>query len=72
MRKLILAAFVIVAVSCTLGVDLSTVPSIDSLKCFRTQQHTFLVGRGYKSYGAFDTNIHQTLTNALQAGFNQN
>lgn len=36
MRKLILAAFIIVAVSCTLGVDLSTVPSIDSLKCFRT------------------------------------
>ncbi len=36
MKKLLLGAFVLVSVSCILGVDLSTVPSFESLKCFRT------------------------------------
>jgi hypothetical protein len=36
MKKLLLGAFVLVSVSCILGVDLSTVPSVESLKCFRT------------------------------------
>jgi hypothetical protein len=72
MKKLLLGAFVLVSVSCILGVDLSTVPSVESLKCFRSQQHTFLIGRGYRSYGAFDSNIHQTLKNSLEAGFSQN
>lgn len=56
----------------TLGVDLSTVPSVESLKCLRQSGHTFLIGRAYRSYASFDPNIIQTIANTQLAGYSSN
>lgn len=55
-------------INCEFGIDLSTLTSVDSFKCFLSN-YTFLNVRAWRSYGAFDPNSVQTLANAKQAGF---
>jgi hypothetical protein len=70
-KKFLIVALVVVGAFCTLGVDLSTLPSVESLKCLRSSGHTFLIGRAWRSYATFDPNIVQTLKNGIEAGFSE-
>lgn len=70
-KQTFLSALLVIGVFTTLGVDLSTLPSVDSLKCLRSSGHTFLIGRAWRSYGAFDPNIVQTLANGITAGYSE-
>lgn len=56
---------------CTLGIDLSTLTSVDSFKCFRNEGRTFVIARAWRSYASFDTNVLQTISNAQLAGFKE-
>lgn len=65
MIKLILFSVFLVAASCTLGFDLSTLTSVDSFKCLRhTENRTFFSVRAWRSYASFDPNSLQTIKNA--------
>ena len=68
MNKIIALLLVVVVSHCEFGVDLSTLTSITSFQCL-LQNHTFLNVRAWRSYGAFDPNSIQTLSNAKAAGF---
>lgn len=72
MKTFLIMALLLAGALCALGVDLSTLPSVDSLKCFRSEGRTFLIGRAWRSYASFDPNIVHTLSNALEAGFKEN
>ncbi len=53
----------------SLGIDHSNPISIDQFKCLLTQNHTFAYIRAWRSFGAFDNNAPQILSNAIAAGF---
>ncbi len=68
--KIVLVLFVtLFCCNCRLGVDLSSLTSTEVFKCFLANKYDFAIVRAYKSYGAFDLNSVQTLTNAKNAGF---
>lgn len=71
MKQLLLVALTLVGAFCTLGVDLSTLPTVESLKCLRSSGHTFLIGRAWRSYASFDPNIVHTISNAIEAGYSE-
>lgn len=54
-----------------LGFDISTTPSVETLKCLREDGRTFIIARAWRSFGAFDANVLQTINNSLAAGFSQ-
>lgn len=54
---------------CSFGVDMSTLTTLENLKCMRSQYKTnFLVMRAYRSYGAIDPNAKAMVKLALDAG----
>ena len=50
------------------GLDMSTAVSTDDAKCM-VSSYSFIVPRGYHSYGEVDTNVCNTITHANNAGF---
>ena len=52
-----------------LGIDLSTLTSADSFKCFLEHNYTFVSVRAWRSFGSVDPNAGQTLKNAQAAGY---
>ncbi len=50
------------------GVDVSTLTSSSTASCYVSSGISFIIPRGYKSSGAVDTNVCQTLINAKSAG----
>ena len=67
-RKVIILFVALFLVNAKLGIDVSQPHSEEVLKCFINQGYSFIVARGYKSFGAVDTNAIGTLTNAQKAG----
>lgn len=56
----------------TNGIDLSTLTSTENFKCLaQTHNVTFIVMRGYRSYGAVDPNVKTVLKAAQDAGIKQ-
>ncbi len=68
LKKVIILLLALIVIHSKLGIDVSQPHSEDVLKCFVKEGYTFLVTRGYKSYGAVDTNAIATLANAQKAG----
>ncbi len=68
MRSLVAMLAGVVA-SATLGVDVSQPISLAAAKCLQTDGYSFAVVRGWMSFGAFDTNVKQTVANFWGAGF---
>jgi hypothetical protein len=69
MFKQVIILFVsVLLVNAKLGIDVSQPHSEEVLKCFVNQGYSFIVARGYKSFGAVDTNAIATLQNAQKAG----
>lgn len=64
MFKILIASILIIKTLSTLGVDLSTLASVDSFKCLLNSNRTFFVARSWHSYGGFDINVPKTLENA--------
>ena len=71
MNKLFIFLGFVTSTLSILGVDVSSTPPIDALKCLRDEGRTFIIGRAWKSYGAFDSNVLQTIKNSEAAGFSQ-
>lgn len=69
-KNLILASLLIVSALCALGVDVSQLYSTATYTCIKNAGYSFLVIRGYCSYGAVDPHIVNNLNNARAAGFN--
>ncbi len=65
MKQILVTAAILAVAMCTLGIDLSTLTSVDSFKCFRNEGRTFVIARAWRSYAAFDTNVIQTISHAL-------
>ena len=60
MKILILAltlALSINYVACVLGVDVSSLLSVDTWKCIHNSGYTFAIPRGWCSYGGMDANV---------------
>jgi GH25 family lysozyme M1 (1,4-beta-N-acetylmuramidase) len=68
--KLLLAILAIATVAfASNGVDLSTLATVENFQCLvDTQNVTFVVLRGYRSFGSLDPNIKANLKNAQDAG----
>lgn len=65
----VLLAFVLLQVSqSTLGLDISQLFSESTHACFKKNGFSFVIARGYCSYGGVDHNAVQSLTNAKKAG----
>lgn len=71
MIKILIASFLIVGCLTSLGIDLSTLTSTDSFKCFLSNSHNFVNVRSWHSYGGFDVNAPKTISNAHTAGFSE-
>ena len=54
----------------TLGLDISQLFSASTHECFKKNGYSFVIARGYCSYGGVDHNAVQSLTNAKNAGLN--
>jgi hypothetical protein len=67
-KKVIILFAALLLVSSKLGIDVSQPHSVDVLKCFVKEGYSFIVARGYKSYGAVDANAITTIANARAAG----
>ena len=48
--------------------DHSTLQSVATQQCWKTNGMTFVIPRAYMSYGAFDTNGRTNVANARAAG----
>lgn len=55
--------------SSELGLDLSVAVSSSTASCLVGNGNSFIIPRGYHSYGAVDTNVCNTIINAANAGF---
>lgn len=71
MIKILIASFFIVGSLSTLGIDLSTLTTADSFKCFLSNKHDYVNVRSWHSYGGFDVNAPKTISNAHTAGFTE-
>lgn len=69
MIKILILSLLVASCACTYGVDLSTLTSVDSFKCFLENKYTFVTPRAWHSYGGIDVNAAKTISNALEAGF---
>lgn len=56
------------SVTCNFGVDVSQLFSEANYTCMKQQNITFVVARGYCSFGGMDTHAVQSLTNIKAAG----
>jgi len=68
-QKVILASLLLACTFCLLGVDVSQLYPTSAYTCIKNNGYSFLVIRGYCSYGGVDPNIVQNLNNARAAGF---
>lgn len=69
MKRFLVALAALAVVLASNGIDLSTLTSAESFQCLvDTQNVTFAVIRGYRSYGAVDPNVKANLKNAQDAG----
>lgn len=67
--KLLLPLLLISICFCSFGIDMSTLTTLENLKCLRNQYSAnFLITRAYKSFGAVDTNAKSMIRLARQAG----
>ena len=67
--KWIISLFLVACVLCSFGVDMSTLTTLDNLKCLRQQYSVnFLVMRAYRSYGSIDPNAKAMIQLARDAG----
>ena len=55
--RLLLASLLIAATLCALGVDVSQLYATSVYQCIKNSGYSFLVIRGYCSYGAVDPHI---------------
>lgn len=53
---------------CTLGVDVSQLFSTSTYQCIKSNGYTFVIIRGYCSFGGLDNNVNSNLANARAAG----
>lgn len=72
MKNHIIFCFALVLVlreaSCVTGVDLAGAFPTSTFQCFKNAGYSFAIVRAYHSYGAFDTTVVQSLTNAKSVG----
>lgn len=70
MKVSIVLLFVLASVAmASFGVDMSTLTTLDNLKCLRSNYSTnFLAMRAYRSYGAIDPNAKAMIKLAKEAG----
>ena len=54
--------------SATKAVDFSTPLTESTFKCMKENGVSLALPRAWKSYGAFDTNVHSNIKNARAAG----
>jgi hypothetical protein len=53
---------------CVFGVDVSQLFSVENYNCMKNSNITFVIARGYCSFGGIDTHAVQSLTNIKTAG----
>eukprot|EP01106_Pelomyxa_sp_JSP_P018482 TRINITY_DN852_c0_g1_i1.p1 TRINITY_DN852_c0_g1~~TRINITY_DN852_c0_g1_i1.p1 ORF type:complete len:214 (+),score=24.79 TRINITY_DN852_c0_g1_i1:118-759(+) len=68
MRWVVLFAYIATAVTQQQGVDVSTLYSVSTWSCLKSDGYTFAIPRGYRSVGAVDANITSNIKNAWAAG----
>lgn len=72
MSKLIFLAicfvFMLQSANCVLGVDISQLYPTSTFECIKKDGYSFVIARGYCSFGGIDHNAVQSLTNAKNAG----
>lgn len=64
----LLLACLLQSTLCTLGLDISQLFPESTHACFKKSGFSFVIARGYCSYGGVDHNAVQSLTNAKKAG----
>jgi hypothetical protein len=64
----LLVALIVVPSLCTLGVDVSQLFPTSTYQCMKNNGYTFVILRGYCSFGGMDTNAVSNLNNARAAG----
>jgi hypothetical protein len=55
--KIVLVSLLVACTLCALGVDVSQLYSTSVYQCIKNSGYSFLVIRGYCSYGAVDSHI---------------
>jgi hypothetical protein len=64
-KNCLLYSFIVISLvyfsDCRLGIDLSTLASVDSFKCFLNSKYDFLNVRAWHSYGGLDINAETTI-----------
>lgn len=67
--KTVLALLLLLHMSnCAVGLDISQLFSETTHECFKKNGFSFVIARGYCSFGGIDHNAVQSLTNAKKAG----
>jgi GH25 family lysozyme M1 (1,4-beta-N-acetylmuramidase) len=68
MKIFLLGLLLVIPSLCVLGVDVSQLFSTATYTCIKNAGFSYVIPRGYCSYGGVDANIHSNLNNARAAG----
>jgi hypothetical protein len=68
MKVFLLGLLLVIPSLCVLGVDVSQLFSTSTYTCIKNAGYSYVIPRGYCSYGGVDANIHSNLNNARAAG----